>query len=94
MIGKSDNCNTTVIVTREEYFSSMIKMFDDEKTYKKMPKDVTAVVEKQCKHQIKEFVEEGVVTEIKAMIIKNNIATRAFDLRKTHKVCNSVQTSG
>lgn len=66
----------------------MNTMFGDELTYRKLSKDPTATIERQCKQLIKEMVEQNVISSIKATFLKNNnsVSPKAYGLRKTHKV--------
>lgn len=66
----------------------MNSMFSDEKLYKKLNKDPTKIIEKQCKNLIKELVEKKAISQMKAIFLKNNncISPKAYGLRKTHKV--------
>ena len=84
---KSDKGNTTVLVERECYISEVLKLLNDETTYKVSKFKYTCTFEKKSNSIISNMVKKKQINEQTGKLLKTNnaIIPRAYALPKTHK---------
>lgn len=87
LIARSDKCNQTVVLYREDYHNAMMKMISDRSSYDEIPSDITPKVMEEVKKVAKEMLEKSFINKAEYMnlVMTNARAPRIYGLVKTHK---------
>jgi hypothetical protein len=87
LITRSDKCNQTVVIYKEDYVQAMMRLIGDTSSYRELPKDITPRVMEEVKLVAKDMQSEGCISpqEYRNLTMTNAIAPRIYGLVKTHK---------
>jgi hypothetical protein len=86
-IARSDKCNQTVILYKDDYLSGMRKLVDDRTSYVLTDRDITTEACNAVRSLAKVMQERGYIdrTGFLNLVINNAYAPRIYGLVKTHK---------
>lgn len=87
IVAKSDKGNSTILMLKQDYYSHINKMLEDENVYKLLNKDPTAKFQKEANIILKLLFDLEYISDfqLKKMKKLNCIAPKLYGLRKTHK---------
>ena len=87
MVTKADKGNVTVVLDKQKYIADMEIMFKDNKTYKKISKCSTSVIQRKLNNLASRWENRGLIDKKKYNSLRSNngIPAKAYGLPKIHK---------